>query len=509
VIEEPILELDDIQGDICPGFKKDSQHFVFLQITDPALAKGWLKKLAPRLWNAQQVLAAHGLWKQMRRQLGYEPNNLNFLLLNCAISFAGLKKLGLPDLDQFDDAAFKLGLEARAAGIGDPSPGSGLPGAPETWQFGSGNRRPDVLLVIASDDLDWVMRSEAELVDSAIGQGFTLLHVDRGLVRPGALAGHEHFGFKDGISQPAIRGRQSAAVEDFLEPRTWPADPAFDSDRIRFAAPGRPLVWPGHFLFGYLGQKRDKPEEARPNSEPVGPSWAKNGSFLVYRRLAQEVDRFQGFLKNASETLRQSGFDPTITPERLGALLVGRWPSGWPIMRDSLQDPGPQPLGENYFRFSQATTAALPDDLLPLNQADPNGAICPFAGHIRKVNPRDDKTDIGNQERTFQKLLLRRGITFGPEIEADPQAERGLLFVAFQASIVNQFEFLMNDWVNEADKPHAQGGIDPILSNVPQAKVRLLNSAQETELPIPGQWVIPTGGEYFFTPGLRFFKEVL
>ena len=74
-----------------------------------------------------------------------------------------------------------------------------------------------------------------------------------------------------------------------MDSRNWPDGPEFDDYRTRFAGPGRPLVWPGHFLFEYLRQMRDQPEELLLSSEPPGPSWAKNGSFLVYRRLAQDV----------------------------------------------------------------------------------------------------------------------------------------------------------------------------------------------------------------------------
>jgi Dyp-type peroxidase family len=506
--EEPVLDLDDIQGDLFPGFKKDSQHFLFFEIVDPDPARLWLKSLAPKLWTASEVLNAHSMWKAMRSKMGHDPDNLDFLFLNCAISAQGLTKLGVLGIEEFDDQAFKLGLEKRSASIGDPPQGSGEPGAPEDWKFGVGSRRPDVLLILATDDLDWALKAEDDLVTSAEQQGLQLIHVDRGRVRPGDMAGHEHFGFKDGISQPALRGRKSTEQDDFIEARAWPLDSAFDIYRSRFAAPGRPLVWPGHFLFGYLRQKRDEPESSRPDSEPPGPAWAVNGSFLVYRRLSQDVQKFHAFLAEASQSLRQQGFDPDLTPERLGALLVGRWKSGWPVMRDPKADRGEQQAGENHFSFSDATTVSLPNDPYPLNPSDPNGVICPFAAHIRKINPRDDATDIGSKERTFQKLIIRRGITFGPEMD-QPEAERGLLFVSFQTSIVNQFEFLMNDWVNDENKPHANGGVDPIISARRNVKVSLANDTNRLDLSIPGGWVVPTGGEYMFTPGIRFFLNVL
>jgi Dyp-type peroxidase family len=246
----------------------------------------------------------------------------------------------------------------------------------------------------------------------------------------------------------------------------------------------------------------------RPNSEPPAPEWARNGSLLVYRRLQQDVKAFHEFLAAATQDLRRDGFDPDLTPERLGALLVGRWSSGWPVMRDNKTDRGATHVGENHFGFTEATTAALPGDAHPLNQQDPSGLICPFAAHIRKIQPRDDTTDIGPMERTFQKLLLRRGITFGPEID-QTSAERGLLFVAFQSSIVEQFEFLMNEWVNDPNKPHANGGVDPILSTAKNATLQLSNGTQSHSITVPGGWVVATGGEYMFAPGISFFSNTL
>jgi Dyp-type peroxidase family len=507
--DEPLLDLDDIQGNILPGFKKDSQHYVFLRIVDVPRSKSWLSKIAPRLSSAREVREAHAMWKGLRLRHGRDPDNLDFLFINCAISAEGLRKLGIDDLDEFGDAAFKLGMERRAGLIGDPRVGSSKAGAPDTWLFGSDRKRPDVLIIIASDDLAWAIKAEKELIASARANGFQLIHVDRGRVRPGALAGHEHFGFKDGISQPAVRGRVSDAAHDYLEPRSWPADAEFDRYRTRYASPGRPLVWPGHFLFGYPRQLRDRPEELWANSSPAAPAWAKNGSFVVYRRLLQDVAAFQRFISSASEELQNAGF-ATLSRERLGALLMGRWPSGWPVMRDSLMDRGDHRIGENHFVYSEATTVSLPDDLYPLNPADPNGMVCPFAAHTRKIQPRDDSTDLGPMERTFHKLLLRRGITFGSELDESPEAPRGLLFVSYQTSIVDQFEFLMNDWVNDPDKPHSGSGIDPIIGNArdSNSKFSLYDGQVKHTLAVPGGWVTASGGEYMFSPGIAFFSNL-
>jgi len=508
MMEEPILELNDIQGNIIPGFKKDCQHFLFFQIAEPGLAKNWLKSLVPKLSTANEVLKSHTLWKEMRMKIGSDPDNLDFLFLNCAISAAGLTKLGITGTEQFEDSGFKLGMEKRAGEIGDPGDGTMAPGAAETWLFGSKSNVADIVLILATDDESWAKQEETKLIDQALNSGLNLIHMDSGKVRPGKFAGHEHFGFRDGMSFPAIRGRVSEAADDFIESRNWPAGAEFDIYRGRYASPGRQLVWPGHYIFGYPRQLKDEPELPRDNSAPPGPAWAKNGSFMVYRRLRQDVPKFHQFLKDGAKTLQNSGFPSDLTPAKLGALLVGRWPSGWPIMRGD-KDQGADQPGENHFGFSEQTTAVLPDDVHPLNQADPDGITCPFSSHIRKVQPRDDSTDQGSMERTFQKLLIRRGITYGPEMDGEnDNADRGLLFVSYQSSIKDQFEFIMNDWVNDQNKPKSGAGPDPILAGGKDFKVYLKNKEIVCPLQVPGQWVTATGGGYFFSPGISFFLNL-
>src|SRR5207249_5222276 len=104
-----------------------------------------------------------------------------------------------------------------------------------------------------------------------------------------------------------------------------------------------------------------------------------------------------------------------------------------------------------------------PPDNFPPAPADAAGLRCPFAAHIRKVNPRDDTTELGGPERSLLKRIVRRGIPFGKPL-ANPlrpgrdKGQRGLLFIAYQTSIESQFEFLMTDWANSTLNPHSYPG---------------------------------------------------
>ena len=115
---------------------------------------------------------------------------------------------------------------------------------------------------------------------------------EKGKNRAGEMAGHEHFGYLDGISQPGLRGRASADPTDLLTPRQNPQDRSQGK-------PGQELIWPGEFVFGYPDQdgSRDGNERGGDSSidgagYPRVPSWAKDGSFLVFRRLNQDVHQF-------------------------------------------------------------------------------------------------------------------------------------------------------------------------------------------------------------------------
>ena len=153
-----------------------------------------------------------------------------------------------------------------------------------------------------------------------------------------------------------------------------------------------------------------------------------------------------------------------MTADTLGALLVGRWKSGAPVIRAPLADNpalGAKYPANNDFAYAKG---ADPGDGFGLFAADPLAMSCPAAAHIRKINPRDLTTDQGSPGRTLVHRLLRRGIPFGPPLPPgateDPAgAERGLLFLSYQGSIREQFEFLAATWMNDRAKPSPFGPV--------------------------------------------------
>src|SRR5262249_15417153 len=142
------------------------------------------------------------------------------------------------------------------------------------------------------------------------------------------------------------------------------------------------------------------------------------------RRLRQDVAAFWKFARDQASRLAQKyPVLAGLTAERFASLLVGRWPSGAPVMREPDHD-NPQlarhPVAVNDFNFANATDpvpllpgASPTPDNFPAAPPDPGASRCPFAAHIRKINPRDDGTEAGDGDRILPKRILRRGIPFG------------------------------------------------------------------------------------------------
>jgi Dyp-type peroxidase family len=543
-LTEPVLETNEIQGNVIPGFNKSHQFFLGYRILDPTGAKAWIRLVAPEITSADEVVQFRILRARMIARRGYEPapEELAVVWLNVAFSAPGLRRLVDPaTVDDFEDTPFKNGLHARATTIGDPADQNDIEGSPKNWKVGgTPESTPDIFLIIAGDRAPDVqakagtLKAAAENAPSGDGAGpaLELLYEEQGDDLPGELSGHEHFGFKDGISQPGVRGRFPEPPHDFVTPRLIdPQDPLASF----FGKPGQPLVWPGQFLFGYARQHDLVPTATMPPRE--APDWAKNGSFLVFRRLRQDVSRFWRFIEDTAAQLAASepGFED-LDAVKLASMLVGRWPSGAPVMRtpDADNPELAEKLLANHFGFDQPSRripfdpqTGIPPDTLPLAPGDRDGFVCPHATHIRKVNPRDIATDQGNSVDTLQRRILRRGIPFGRVLEdhdhpeTDPeQGNRGLLFVSYQTSILDQFEFLAKNWMNKRQAPEENPGghdlivgqnSDPGQSRKRTCTLRRKKNGQEFEatIEVEGDWVIPTGGGYFFTPSISTLREVI
>lgn len=523
---EPVLEIDEIQGNVVPGFNKDHQVLVFFVIGEADRTRKWLREVLPHVATAREVLGFNRLFREMRDRRGVEPASLRAVWMNLVFSFPGIEKLA-PDSANFPEGAFRAGLPPRSALLGDPGdPAS--PGHPSQWIVGGEGKVPDLLMIVAGDDLGDTRRKTARLLGLAREDelprtgndlpdlGLRVTYIEEGSVLP--EKGHEHFGFKDGISQPGVRGRVSQMADDFLAPRLLPPD---HPQAPYFGKPGQLLIWPGEFILGLARQNDKEPLESLP-AIPPEPAWLRNGSFLVFRRLRQDVPAFRHFVAAAAQKLAQMPEFAGLSEDALASRLVGRWKSGTPLMRaPGKDDPaiGRDDAVSNHFFFAHETEAiSLPGEprqMIPGCPADAAGFLCPHAAHVRKVNPRDISSDSGS---ALSRRILRRGVPYGSPFDpADPAGaatDRGLLFLAYTADIQETFETLQDTWCNNPIQPEP-GGHDPIIGQNPNEPQRRrtftisLGPGVSISIDVEGEWVIPTGGGYFFSPSLSALTEHL
>lgn len=518
--DEPILDIDDIQGNVLTGFNKDYQLLVALKLSDVPSARNWLRRILPGVNTLAEVGHFNAVFRMRRARLGHDPIGLIATWANIAFSHAGLAALtSAQEADGVPDEAFKEGMAARAGILGDAPPPEKIDPTAD-WVIGGTGNVPDVLLIIASDDPDQLSKALGRLQPAAAdGAGPPqIIWQEMGLTRRD-LPGHEHFGFRDGISQPGVRGRISGSSSGFLTPRLLDGSPL---DDMEFSAPGQPLIWPGQFVFGYPATDRSS---GGPAPLPaLNPPWLRNGSLLVFRRLRQNVAAFSQFLRTTAPQLAQNPAFAGITDARLGALIVGRWQSGAPILRaPTADDPalGASSPANNDFLFTVDTPVpefkpgqprvSIP---FPTASADPNGFVCPHAAHIRKVNPRDQDSDKGDKFDTLTRRILRRGIPFGAP-SADPLVDdgvdRGLHFLCYQTSIVEQFELLQTDWANSLINPKPSG-VDLIIGQVPGVQRQFeLDTADggSTTFSASQPFVATTGGGYFFAPSINALRNII
>ena len=526
--DEPVLDVDDIQGVVVPGFGTKFQHIILTRFSGLDPLRQWIA--TARLPSTlAEVMAVRNTRRSARRADPQAPPPEAPVMGAIGLTSAALRLL-TDDVDTMSDDAFIGGMLPRSVNLDDPRRPD-QPGHRSHWVFGgTADTVPHAVQILAADndlELDDAVDAAKKLITDIADA--TLLFQQRGCVLAGEV---EHFGFRDGVSQVGVRGRLSDKPRHFLT-RRW-LDP--EDDRAKeLARPGQPLVWPGRFIYGYpAGSITDALAAGEVTSG--GPTWTHNGSMLVMRRLRQDVAAFRAFIAEESARLQALG-RTDMTPKRLAASLVGRWPNGSSLIRsphgpddaegtDMLSINGfgyanpqePVSVCNDCFVAGEALAAAAGSELRTVTRSedDHGGLVCPKFAHIRKVNPRDLQTDQENDAlstRTFQ--MLRRGITWGtPYAEGEPAAaaDRGLIFMSYQTDIEEQFEQLNIKWMNAADKPERGGSGHDLLvgqNNEGDRAARLEPDkkkglpAAELSVPQTRTWIIPTGGGYFLSRACR------
>jgi Dyp-type peroxidase family len=442
-----MIELADLQGGVVRGYGQRfgvARH-LFARVRDPDAARAFLAALADPVTTAQE-------WE------GDRPATT----LNVALSFRALQALRVAPhiLDGFP-AEFRAGMAARAERLADE---------PDTWA--AELRDLEVLLVIHAQD-EATLLAESERWERELGEGgLELAHA-----QDAALLGdaREHFGFTDGFSQPAIEGVAREHVPGQGIP--YKRVPWLPLSRTRWRA-----IKPGEFVLGY-----DDEDQGLAPAPP--PPFHRNATFMVWRKLHQDVAAFRAQLAAQAERL---GLDP----ELVAAKVVGRWRDGSPLaLRPDAPD---QALGNDKRR---ANDFAYGDDEL--------GARCPRGAHVRRTNPRDA---LGWEGRlTARHRILRRGMPYGPPLPdgaPDDGADRGLLFVCLQASIARQFEIVQAQWCNDGNAFGLGAEPDPIAGPAGREMRHVIEGRPPRFVSLMRTHVECRGGEYLLVPSIGALRAL-
>jgi len=492
-----MLELADIQAIVFSGHgHMPHSRFLLVQIEEPKAAKALLARLVPQIATGE------------RRARGAEKPKSS---ISIAFTASGLTALGLTSdaLDTFP-REFTEGMTGgeRPRVLDDTGDC-----APENWQFGGPKTPPiDILLSLYSTS-EAVMESltREDWYPAAPGSGLRIVYEQDSIRR----TDNEPFGFRDGIAQPAIEGSPVPTM------------------------PGQAVLKPGEFLLGYTNgydnistvptvPAAQDPANLLPPADgaPALKGFGRNGSFLVLRKLAQDVEKFWQFCED--KTRNPDGTPNPQEKEKLAAKIVGRWRSGAPLnLAPDHDDPA---LGKDNQR----------NDNFLFAESDGKGFACPIGSHMRRSNPRD-ALEPNSPKRALvisnRHRIVRRGRPYVDPLPSPPAplahaedssavpeelrvvhavhraahnngpVEQGLIFLAINADIERQFEFVQQTWLNSPKFNGLYDNPDPLLANSTGDGVMVLQSCPVRQkihgLP---RFVQMRGGGYFFLPGLRALR---
>ena len=437
-------ELDpvDVQGNVLRAYGHPVAAYVFVHFRDPAGGRALLRAALGEITHSDA-------WAE-------KPD----ATLNVAFSASGLAALGLPErlLRSFPEA-FRQGMAARAAVLGDTGTS-----APDQWDPGLGTGDAHAVFSIYG--------SGAPALDAALARlrGWCAQH------RTDEVAVHvadrlpdrkEHFGYADGMGQPALEGS---------------GDPVRGAGDLGAFGQWRGLPR-GEIICGFIDDDGD------PSPAPGG-TLGHGSTFMVWRKLHEDVATFRTW---TAQQAAQHGLEP----ELLKAKLAGRWPDGSPLaLTPHTPDPelGLDPTKVNDFDYAD----------------DPDGMRCPIGSHIRRMNPR---TSLGfGDALSSRQRIVRRGITYGPPlpdgVTTDDGADRGIYFIAFMADLERQFEFIQSNWANTGDGVNAGSDRDVFIGRAPGDHKFTIPGVTPTFLhPLP-DLVTTKGGEYLWVPSLRALRAI-
>jgi Dyp-type peroxidase family len=529
------LDLADIQGNIVLPYGRFGfpvmRHF-FFHIDSASACRNFVEQIRRAVTTGERWGAAQGAAKRP------------LVAMNIGFSYSGLKALELPTrtLSRMPEE-FIDGMAKRWSILGDFGPSAVYHWDP-IWLHGSRAKEQSVHIWVSftaqiqsdgSPVPELEQRTEWLKAAAIASGGVRLLSGHKGpnpdYQEAAALmetmpdgsrvpVAREHFGFTDGIGDPTFVGQYAPEVE---------ADEVVGSGKLRLGGEGWDPLAAGEFILGQVSEAQELPSTAPPWS------FTRNGTFMAYRKLHQNVDSFRKYTAgHASQFRRVTGAaSEEAARQTVLAKMAGRWQNGIPLAiaptyeeseamaRQWADIPAIQLKGPKRTPAETARLTAYGKLLADFHYKDDvEGAKCPVSAHIRRANPRDalDPTfatpgAAPDSALTNRRRILRRGGPYGDSTNPDDQAEHGIIFMALCASLFRQFEFIQQQWMNYGASFHVGNDTDPIIGvHGPGAKFVIPADPAGAAPPficanLP-QFVETRGGEYFFLPSLTALREI-
>ncbi len=459
-------QLCDIQGMLNSGFGwLTNSRFLLLTIGEERQeqARKWLFEIA----KSNLMISA----KRVKDRKKNQEKPIREVVA-IAFSFSGLAKLGLKETSNHPfPTPFR-------SGMGSALRESLLRDVPREWRWsdveGFSSRQAVHVLVAQW----WLADAEPRMPPPDPDAFSTITTVENrpeSFRKDGKL--YEPFGFRDGIAQPVIRGLRD---EEGGNPNRVKQDAGtLYEDRV---------IDPGEFVLGYRNQYDEltyTPDlehwaESGRATHPGG-RFTLNGSYLAVRQIEQNVKAFEAFEKANGEVIC--------------AKLMGRSKDGLPLSWK----------GPPNARVSDSTA-----DAFRYQVDDADGFMCPKGAHIRRMNPRDSLgVDVKSGVKSSKlHRLLRRGRPY-LELSEDDDRREGLFFIACNADLERQFEFMHQRWMRNFRFVNLDHEDDPVVGSPKAPKMFTIPG-----LPSGGQISLETltrsrGGGYFFLPGIKAFEFIV
>lgn len=543
--QKSTLDLHDIQGNIVFGYGRwgyPYARYLFFKFNDSGKARQFVSALVPLVTSSAPLAA---------QNKGTRPPSTT----NLAFTYAGLRTLGLPDQSMRSfPQDFRMGMKSRKAILGDDGPSD-----PEHWDpIWKDNYSVHMLLTIngrSEQDIDARYDQIMDLLPTQVPGNpppdIELLPGHRGAGDPSKLkyqsgsaifidgkpTANEHFRYTDGISDPVFKGQDRSGAETIGAGKPTRKSPT--------TVDGWEELETGEFVLGHRDETFEYP------IEPMPRLLSYNGSFLVYRKLHQNVGKFTEYIDKQGENYGAADAAPEERRETLKAKFAGRWSNGAPLA--TYPDyASAMKFGEEWDAATstlygdpdatdeqKAAARVVYEDLKVKRRAfnyssningdfdsDLSGARCPLGAHTRRTNPRGslefETPDAYNTPGALanRRRILRRGLPYGnSDDRTSNDGDHGIIFMAINTSIERQFEFVQQQWLNYGNDFKLANEKDPLLGNHetdaegnPAGRAVISGNEQLkqpafmcSEMP---RFVETRGGDYFFIPSLTALRMI-